>query len=173
MPVPDQVPLPPDRSAEAEADFKAVPLAYQQVLMANGGVMGELVRDHVVQVIIGVPGGAPPASEAHHASGVMVFTGKTLCLCMAQHIVAMYRQLRRTNDRLVFQAGNVSFDPEPRILFESVADDLIVLGMNGSDQNRIPAHTWTCAVWPPPSPVNEENVAFAGLPPTFLHNAGS
>ncbi len=153
MPVPDEIPLPPDRSAEAEADFKALPLAYQQVLIAHGGAIGERVRDHVVQVIIGVPGGATPASEAHHASGVMVFTGKTLCLCIAQHIVAKYRQLRRTNDRLVFQAGNISFDPEPRILFESVADDLIVLGMNGSDQNRIPAHTWICAVWPPPGPV--------------------
>src|SRR6266853_1794799 len=79
----------------------------------------------------------------------------------------------QTNNRLVFQAGNVSFDPEPRILFESVADDLIVLGMNGSDQNHIPAHTWTCAVWPPPSPVNEEYVAFAGLPTAYRNNAGS
>ena len=173
MPVPDQIPLPPDRSAEAEADFKALPLASQQFLIAHGGAIGERVRDHVVQVIIGVPGGATPASEAHHASGVMVFTGKTLCLCIAQHIVAKYRQLRQTNNRLVFQAGNVSFDPEPRILFESVADDLIVLGMNGSDQSHIPAHTWICAVWPPPSPVNEEYVAFAGLPTAYRNNAGS
>src|SRR5207244_6201674 len=118
MPVPDQIPLPPDRSAEAEADFKALPVAYQQLLIAYGGAIGERVRDHVVQVIIGVPGGPIPASEAHHASGVMVFTGKTLCRCIAQHIVAKYRQLRQTKDRLVFRAGNVSFDPAPRILIE-------------------------------------------------------
>src|SRR5207245_5196531 len=112
MPVPDQIPLPPDRSAEAEADFKALPLAYQQFLIAHGGAIGERVRDHVVQVIIGVPGGATPASEAHHASGVMVFTGKTLCLCIAQHIVSKYRQLLQTKNGQVFEAGTVSIDPQ-------------------------------------------------------------
>src|SRR5437879_9450193 len=127
MPVPDQIPLPPDRSAEAEADFKALPLAYQQFLIAHCGAIGERVRNHVVQVIIGVPGGATPASEAHHASGVIVFTGKRLCLCIAQHTVAKYRELRQTNDRLVFQAGTVWFDPAPRIPFESFADALTVL----------------------------------------------
>jgi len=85
----------------------------------------------------------------------------------------MYRQLRRTNDRLVFQAGNVSFDPESRILFESAADDLIVLGMNGSDQLRIEAFTWSCTVWPPPAPVVGEYVAFAGLPTDYRINAGT
>ena len=169
----DQIPLPPDRSAEAEADFKTLPHAYQQLLRAHGGAIGDRVRNHVVQLLIGVPGGVTPASEARHASGVMVFTGATLCLCTAQHVVAEYRNLRRKDDRVVFQVGHVSFDPEPRILFESAADDLIVLGMNGSDQLRIEAFTWSCTVWPPPAPVVGEYVAFAGLPTDYRINAGT
>lgn len=169
----DQMPLPPDRSAEAEAEFSKLPPTYQQMLLAIGGAIGERVGDHVVQVIIGLPGGATPASEARHGSGVVVFTGKTLCLCTAQHVVAGYRKLREQNGRLVFQVGNVSFDPEPRILFESKADDLIVLGMNSSDQRHIPALTWICSVWPPPAPVVDEYVAFAGLPTAYRINAGA
>jgi hypothetical protein len=169
----DKMRLPPNRSAEAEAEFKKLPTTYQQLLLAHGGAIGERVRDHVVQIIIGVPGGATPASEAHHGSGVVVFTGKTLCLCTAQHVVAKYRELREQNGRVVFQAGNVSFDPEPRILFESAADDLIVLGMNGSDQRHIPALTWSCSVWPPACPVVDEYVAFAGLPTEYRINAGA
>lgn len=169
----DRIPLPPDRSAEAEAEFKALPAAYQQVLLAYGGAIGDRVRNHVVQLIIGVPGGVTPASVAQHASGVMVFTGTTLCLCTAQHVVARYRNLRREDNRVVFQVGHVSFDPEPRILFESAADDLIVLGMNGSDQYRIEASTWSCTVWPPPGPVVGEYVAFAGLPNDYRINAGT
>ena len=169
----DQIPLPPDRSAEAEADFKTLPHTYQQLLIAHGGAIGDRVRNHVVQVIIGVPGGVTPASEARHASGVMVFTGATPCLCTAQHVVAEYRNLRRKDNRVVFQVGHVSFDPEPRILFESAADDLIVLGMNGSDQHRIEAFTWICTVWPTPAPVVGEYVAFAGLPTDYRINAGT
>jgi len=169
----DRIPLPPDRSAEAEAEFKALPAAYQQFLLAYGGAIGERVRDHVVQLIIGLPGGATPASEAHHGSAVLAFTGTTLCLCTAQHVVAKYRTLRQKDDRVVFQAGNVSFDPEPRILFESAADDLIVLGMNGSDQHRITALTWMCSDWPPHCPLVDEFVAFAGLPTDYRINAGA
>ncbi|SRR6266480_2589299 len=169
----DQLPLPPDRSAEAEAEFKRLPPAYQQFVLAYGGAIGERVRNHVVQLIIGIPGGATPASEAQHGSGVMVFTGKTLCLCTAQHVVAKYRERRRNDGRVIFQAGNVPFDPEPRILFESVGDDLIVLRMNGSDQAHISALTWICSVWPPPSPVVDEYVAFAGLPTAYRINEGA
>lgn len=127
----------------------------------------------MVQIIVGLPGSATQASEAHHGSGVLVFTGTTLCLCTARHVAAEYRKLRQKDDRVVFQAGNVFFDPEPRILLELEADDLIVLGMNGSDQYHIPALTWTCPVWPPACPVVDEYVAFAGLPTEYRINAGA
>lgn len=169
----DQIPLPPDRSLEAEAAFKAFPPAFQQFILTNGNAIGERVSNHVVEIIIGLPGGKTPASEAHHASGVMVFTGRTLCLCTAQHVMKEYRELRQKDGRVVFQAGTVSFDPEPRLLFESVSDDLIVLGMNGSDQKRIPALTWSCPVWPPADPALDEYVAFAGLPTEYRINAGT
>lgn len=169
----DRIPLPPDRSAEAEADFKKLPLAYQQFLLAHGRAIGDRVRNHVVQLIIGVPGGVTPASEARHASGVMVFTGATLCLCTAQHVVDKYRNLHLRDKRVVFQVGHLSFDPEPRVLYESAENDLIVLGMNGSDQRRIEAFTWSCRVWPPLAPVVGEYVAFAGLPTDYRINAGT
>lgn len=168
----DQIPLPPDLSAAAEADFRSLPEEYQRFLLNFGGELGECVRDHVAQVLIGVPGGMVPASEANHASGVLLFTGSTICLCTAQHVVAKYRQRREEDSRIVFQAGNVSFDPEPRILFESAADDLVVLAMNTSDQSRIAARTWVCASWPPPPPRTDEYVAFAGLPSEYRVNVG-
>ena len=163
----------PNFSEAAEAAFAKLPPEHQERIRAEGDAISERVSNHVVQILIGRPGGGAPAEEANHASGVIAHTGTRLCLFTAQHVLAGYRNRRKEDTTVVFQAGNVSFDPEPRVLFESVPDDLVALGMNDSDQARIPAPTWRCPSWPPPAPRVDEFVAFAGLPIDYRINEGT
>jgi len=106
--------------AEAEASFGQLPPALQERIRREGDAIGERVSNHVVQVLIGVPGGMVPAADANHASGVVVLVDARPFLFTAQHVLAKYRALREVDERVVFQAGNVSFDPAPRLAFESV-----------------------------------------------------
>lgn len=91
----------------------------------------------------------------------------------AQHVLAKYRERRAANPEVVFQIGNVSFDPEPRLQFESLQDDLVALAMNVSDQSRVPGYTWLPASWPPHSPSPGEFVFFAGFPAEYRVNQGA
>lgn len=141
-------------------------------ILADGDATGVFVSDHVVQVLMGVPGGAIPAERARHASGVLVAVSDRLCLITAKHVLDGYRKRRELDDRVIFQAGHVSFDPEPRVLHESSDHDLVALGMNFSDQDHIEARVWSPSQWPPVAPQVGEFIAFAGLPVDHRINDG-
>src|SRR2546422_5682584 len=144
---------------EAEANFARLPKDVRDRIRADGDAIGQRVINHLVQVLIGVPGGGAPAEEANHASGVAVLVGARPVFFTAQHVLAKYRKRRQVDEEVVFQVGNVSFDPEPRLLFESVEDDIVALGLNISDQGRVPGYTWIPDVWPPVPPSTGEFVA--------------
>lgn len=135
-------PGPHPTELEAEAHFAALPQHERDRIRADGDAIGQRVINHLVQVLIGVPGGRAPAEEANHASGVAVLVGARPVFFTAQHVLAKYRERRQADEEIVFQIGNVSFDPEPRLLFESVDDDIVALGLNISDQGRVPGYTW-------------------------------
>jgi hypothetical protein len=158
---------------EAEAAFATLPQHERDRIRAEGDAIGQRVINHLVQVLIGVPGGRAPAGEANHASGMAVLVGARPVFFTAQHVLAKYRKRRDANEETVFQIGNVSFDPEPRVLFESVEDDIVALGLNISDQDRVPGYTWIPDVWPPVPPSKDEFVAFAGFPTEYRRDEGS
>ena len=155
---------------EAEASFARLPKDVQDGIRAEGDAIGQRVIDHLVQVLIGVPGGRAKAEEANHASGVVVLLGSTPVFFTAQHVLAKYRDRHAVDPDVVFQIGNVSFEPEPRLLFESVPDDIVALALNVSDQARVPGHTWIPESWPPIAPTPGEFVAFAGFPVEYRLN---
>lgn len=158
---------------EAEANFAQLPKEVQDRIRAEGDAIGQRVINHLNQVLIGVPGGQAKAEEANHASGVVVLIGSRPVFFTAQHVLAKYRERHVSDPHVVFQIGNVSFDPEPRLLFESVADDIVALALNISDQYRVPGHTWIPASWPPIAPTPGEFVAFAGFPVAYRVNEGT
>lgn len=154
----------------AKAAFEAFPPEFQRMVRDDGDEIGQQVLAHLVQVLIGVPGGQAPAKDANHASGVMVHALNRILFFTAQHVVQGFRDRHSDNPLVVFQVGNVSFDPEPRILYESDSQDIAVLDMNLSDIERVPALTWVHADWPPESPQVGEFVAFAGFPIEYRQN---
>src|SRR2546428_891808 len=158
---------------EAEANFAQLPKDLQDRIRAKGDAIGQRVIDHLNQVLIGVPGGQARADEANHASGVVVLIGARPVFFTAQHVLAKYRERHASDPRVVFQIGSVSFDPEPRILCESVTDDVVALGLNISDQSRVPGQTWIPECWPPSAPKEGEYVAFAGFPVDYRANEGT
>lgn len=149
---------------EAEAAFAQLPDDLRRRIRADGDAIGQRVIDHLVQVLIGIPGGRAPAGEANHASGVVVLVGARPVFFTAQHVLAHYRKRRQTDAEVVFQIGNVSFDPEPRIQYESAENDIVALALNVSDQSRVPGLTWIPESWPPAAPTPGDFVAFAGFP---------
>ncbi len=154
----------------AEAEFAKLPLKDRLRIRAEGDAIGQRVIDHLVQVLIGFPGGVAPAENANHASGVAVFLHSRPVFFTAQHVLERYRQRRVADSEVVFQIGNVSFDPEPRVLFESKRDDLVALGLNASDLSYIPGRPWIPPEWPPQPPVPGEFVAFAGFATEYRRN---
>jgi hypothetical protein len=155
---------------EAEANFARFPKEVQDRIRAEGDAIGQRVIDHLNQVLIGVPGGQVRPEEANHASGVVALIGSRPVFFTAQHVIAKYRERRASDPRVVFQIGNVSFDPEPRLLFESERDDIVAMALNVSDQARVPGHTWIPTSWPPVAPNRGEFVAFAGFPVDYRVN---
>jgi hypothetical protein len=158
---------------EAEASFARLPKDVQDRIRADGDAIGQRVIDHLVQVLIGQPGGRAKAEEANHASGVVVLVGARPMFFTAQHVLAKYRERHALDPSIVFQIGNVSFDPQPRLVFESVQDDLVALALNVSDQSRVPGLTWIPESWPPITPTPGEFVAFAGFPVEYRLNEGA
>src|SRR6266571_1103974 len=158
---------------QAEANFAQLPKDVRDRIWAQGDAIGQRVISHLNQVLIGVPGGQARAEEANHASGVVVLIGSRPVFFTAQHVLAKYRERHASDPRIVFQIGNVSFDPEPRLLFESKTDDIVALALNISDQPRVPGHTWIPASWPPIAPTPGEFVAFAGFPVDYRVNEGT
>ncbi len=166
-------PEPHPTELQAEANFATLPKHERDRIRAEGDAIGQRVINHLVQVLIGVPGGKAPAEKANHASGVAVLVGARPVFFTAQHVLAQYRERHQANEDVVFQVGNVSFDPEPCVLFESVPDDIVALGLNVSDQSRIPGYTWIPAEWPPIPPSPGEFIAFAGFPVEYRRNEGA
>jgi hypothetical protein len=106
MPDPDLHPT----ELEAEANFARLPKDAQERIRSEGDAIGQRVISHVVQILIGRPGGRAKAEEANHASGVVALVGARPVFFTAQHVLAKYRLRLAAESDVVFQIGNVSFD---------------------------------------------------------------
>lgn len=90
-----------------------------------------------------------------------------------QHVIACYRQMRESMEKVVFQIGGVEIDPLSQFIDEDPTIDLATIRLTtelaraiGSD-GEIGSCVFRPSTWPPPVLKVGDYVAFGGFPATL------
>jgi hypothetical protein len=95
-------------------------------------------------------------------------TGPIAITCA--HVISDYRKLLKTNERALFQLGNVEFDPLSQLIAEDKRLDLATIRLTPTQakaitrEGEIGACFFQPVSWPPPSLSEGDFIAFGGFP---------
>jgi trypsin-like peptidase len=86
------------------------------------------------------------------------------------HVIDYYRERLKSGERCLFQIAGCRFDPLDQLISESSAVDLAVLRLTQEQADKVltwgslPSQFYTPVSWPPPSPLEGDDVLFSGYP---------
>lgn len=90
-----------------------------------------------------------------------------------QHVIACYRKMRESMEKVIFQIGGVEIDPLSQLIDENTKSDLATIGLTtelaraiGPD-GEIGSCVFRPRTWPPPVLKVGDYVAFGGFPATL------
>src|ERR1017187_4611851 len=86
------------------------------------------------------------------------------------HVIDYYRERLKSGERCLFQIAGCRFDPLAQLISESMDVDLAVLTLTEEQADKVltwgslPSQFYTPVSWPPPSPLEGDDVLFGGYP---------
>ena len=148
----------------APADFRALPLDRQAVIIAEMKQTLQLAYDHAVPIIVALPPKYPDPG-LRSASGFFVRVQDQTYLGTADHVWRWYLERRESVDEVMFQAGRFAVDRGRPGILRDAKHDLVLIPVTEQEVRRS-GHlvASTATGWPPPLPRVNSYVVFSGCP---------
>ena len=158
------MPPPPD------VHFDELPPEEQERIRTCGDQMVRLAQQHAGGLIIGPPPGRG-GGEINTASYCVLEKDGTPYLVTAEHVLAKSEMRMAENPAVVWQAGELIFDPRGRIAARDATKDvvLIKLGKVEAAMTSVSACS-ALAGWPPPPPKRGDYVLVSGYPAIIIQH---
>lgn len=108
--------------------------------------------------------------QVRTATATLVYTGKKYIAITCRHVLECYRRMGGASDGVVFQLGDLKFNPDERLIDESDEYDLATLCLNGyspeeiSDNPEIGRSFYSPPNWPPARIEDNAIVSLGGFP---------
>lgn len=156
---------------ESKLDPKLVRKAKKDAAGPLGSEMAKFSLQFAAAVYFGRFPIQKNEEDLRNGTGSIIDFGNGPTIVTARHVIQGYRDWLAKEKGLLFQVGNLKIDPIPRIIYEDLKHDIIVMKINDKElkeinpsEVKIGKYAYTIHYWPPETPTDKDWVIFGGFP---------